>query len=246
MALPMLNLSLWSGWEYVDEFDVLLGLCLVAAMASPRAAPRTDAGKDVWLKRLLWAVVATMALSAVVGWAPWQPAALAEPGSPLSPWGALKLFKGAVWAMALYLVVRRQWAAGWSVFPSFAVGMVLGLLGVSVWVLWERWVFVGWWDASFPYRVAGPVAPMRMGGAYLDVFLIAALAFAWSGAHRGDRAAWRLLCGLALLVLFFTDLEHFILPDVLQFPLMVLGVLFTVPQLIWPDATTRPPQKNQT
>ncbi|HQL47493.1 MAG TPA: prepilin peptidase [Holophaga sp.] len=47
------------------------------------------------------------------------------------------------------------------------------------------------------------------------------------------------LCGLALLVLFFTDLEHFILPDVLQFPLMVLGVLFTVPQLIWPDATTR-------
>ena len=36
------------------------------------------------------------------------------------------------------------------------------------------------------------------------------------------------LCGLALLVLFFTDLEHFILPDVLQFPLMVLGVLFTV------------------
>lgn len=199
LALPLLNLSLWSGWEYVDEFDVLLGLCLVAAMASPRAAPRTDAGKDVWLKRLLWAVVATMALSAMVGWAPWQPAALAEPGSPLSPWGALKLFKGAVWAMALYLVVRRQWAAGWSVFPSFAVGMVLGLLGVSVWVLWERWVFVGWWDASFPYRVAGPVAPMRMGGAYLDVFLIAALAFAWSGAHRGDRAAWRLLCGLALL-----------------------------------------------
>lgn len=47
------------------------------------------------------------------------------------------------------------------------------------------------------------------------------------------------LCGLALLVLFFTDLEHFILPDAIQFPLMAVGVLFTVPQLLWPEATTR-------
>ena len=43
-----------------------------------------------------------------------------------------------------------------------------------------------------------------------------------------------LVCGFALLVLFFTDLTAFMLPDVLQFPLMVLGVLFTVPQLFWP------------
>lgn len=199
LALPLLNLSLWSGWEYVDEFDVVVGLCLVAALASPRAAPRTGAGHDGWLDGLLWAVMASMALAAVVGWAPWQPEAWTQPGSLLSSWGALKLFKGAAWAMALYLVVRRQWAAGWPVFSSLAAGMVLGLLGVSAWVLWERWVFVGWWDASVPYRVAGPVVPMRMGGAYLDVFLIAALAFAWSGAFRGGRVGWRLLCGLALL-----------------------------------------------
>jgi len=42
------------------------------------------------------------------------------------------------------------------------------------------------------------------------------------------------VCGYALLVLFFTDLTAFILPDVIQFPLMVLGVLFTLPQLVWP------------
>lgn len=199
LALPLLNLSLWSGWEYVDEFDLLLGLCLVAAMASPRAAARTGRGPDTLLAWLLSAVLASMALAAVVGWAPWQPATLAEPGSPLSPWGALKLFKGVAWAVALYGVVRRQWAAGWSVFSSFSAGMVLGLLGVSAWVLWERAVFVGVWDASFPYRVAGPVAPMRLGGAYLDVFLIASLAFAWTGLLHGGRAAWRWLCGLALL-----------------------------------------------
>jgi prepilin signal peptidase PulO-like enzyme (type II secretory pathway) len=42
------------------------------------------------------------------------------------------------------------------------------------------------------------------------------------------------ICGFALIVLFFTDLTAFILPDVLQYPLMVLGVLFTLPQLAWP------------
>jgi len=42
------------------------------------------------------------------------------------------------------------------------------------------------------------------------------------------------VCGFALIVLFFTDLTEFILPDGVQFPLMGLGLLFTVPQLLWP------------
>lgn len=32
-ALPMLNLTIWSGQEYVDEFDVLVLLCLAVAWA---------------------------------------------------------------------------------------------------------------------------------------------------------------------------------------------------------------------
>lgn len=47
------------------------------------------------------------------------------------------------------------------------------------------------------------------------------------------------LCGYALIVLFSTDLAEFILPDAIQFPLMALGVLFTLPQLLWSGCTTR-------
>jgi leader peptidase (prepilin peptidase) / N-methyltransferase len=39
------------------------------------------------------------------------------------------------------------------------------------------------------------------------------------------------------VVLFFTDFTEFFLPDALQFPLMALGLAFTVPQLVWPNAT---------
>ncbi len=44
-----------------------------------------------------------------------------------------------------------------------------------------------------------------------------------------------LICLTALLVLFFTDYTEFLLPDALQFPLMALGVLFTLPQMFFPE-----------
>lgn len=43
------------------------------------------------------------------------------------------------------------------------------------------------------------------------------------------------ICAFALLVLFFTDLTEFILPDAIQFPLMALGLLFTLPQMAFAD-----------
>jgi prepilin signal peptidase PulO-like enzyme (type II secretory pathway) len=48
-----------------------------------------------------------------------------------------------------------------------------------------------------------------------------------------------LVCGFALLVLFFTDYTEMILPDAVQFPLMALGLLLTLPQLFRPEALVR-------
>lgn len=42
------------------------------------------------------------------------------------------------------------------------------------------------------------------------------------------------ICAYSLLLLFFTDFTEFILPNSIQFPLMILGFLFTIPQMIWP------------
>lgn len=48
-----------------------------------------------------------------------------------------------------------------------------------------------------------------------------------------------LLCGWVLLVLFFTDFTEYFLPDVIQFPMMALGLLCTLPQLLWPEVLVR-------
>ena len=45
-----------------------------------------------------------------------------------------------------------------------------------------------------------------------------------------------LLAGFALIVLFFTDFTEFMLPDAIQLPLIALGLLLTLPQMIWPDS----------
>jgi leader peptidase (prepilin peptidase)/N-methyltransferase len=48
-----------------------------------------------------------------------------------------------------------------------------------------------------------------------------------------------LICGFALLVLFFTDYTEMMLPDAIQFPLMGLGLLLTLPQIFRPEALVR-------
>lgn len=197
-ALPLLNLSLWSGREYVDEFDILVLLCLAAATCSRSCVGRLPC-RDRSLSVLMAAVLASTFLAALLAWAPWNAAALMEVDGPLSPWMSLRLFKGVLWAGALYWVVRRQHAAGLPVQQSMAAGMVLGLVGVVAVVVWERITFVGLLDTATPYRVAGPVLPMRLGGAYLDAFLVTGYAFAWTGLLSARSAAWRMLCALAVL-----------------------------------------------
>lgn len=203
-TLPLLNLTIWSGREYLDEFDVLVLLC--AAVAWARRGPQRPipAVADGVRMAVVAAVGLSLLASTLVGWAPWDLAALAHPHSPLSPWHSVRLFKGALLAGVLVVVIRRQLAAGEPVMRSLMVGMVLGLAGVVAWVLWERKVFVGLLNFEADYRVAGPVLPMRLGGAYLDVFLVLSLPFALVGALHERNRWWRALCVLTALGAVYT------------------------------------------
>lgn len=194
-GLPVLNLTIWSGREFVDEFDVLLLVCLMVAWA--RRAPAI--GTSLRDRALGWALAlvgVSLVVSTLIGWAPWDAAALQHPDSPISPWYALRLFKGALLAALLIGVASRQISAGEPVAQAFGSGMVVGLAGVLAFVIWERMVFVGLLNFADEYRVAGPVLPMRLGGAYLDAFLVASLPFALVGTLYARFWAWRAFCAV--------------------------------------------------
>ncbi len=243
-ALPLLNLTVWSGREYVDEFDMLVLLCVAVAWARRCPLPQRILAEDRLGSAVVVAVGLSLSLSVLVGWAPWDLAGLAHPHSPLSPWYSLRLFKGALLAALLVMVIRRQVVEGEPVMKALGVGMVLGLAGVVTWVLWERKVFVGLLNFAAEYRVAGPVLPMRLGGAYLDVFLVISLPFALSGALYGRHWVWRTVCALTALGGVYTAAVTFTrstyLAVALAIAVVVLGGLRSAaaktPRRWWPAA----------
>jgi prepilin signal peptidase PulO-like enzyme (type II secretory pathway) len=100
---------------------------------------------------------------------------------------------------------------------------------------WHNIPLLGWLWLRGKCAVCGWKIPLR----YPLVELLGGLLFAVSPwIFPFGTLIWvkGLVCGYALLVLFFTDLTEMILPDVLQFPLMALGILFTLPQVFRPEA----------
>ena len=81
------------------------------------------------------------------------------------------------------------------------------------------------WPIPFRYPLVELLGGLVLGGAHW------VLPFGTLVWFKG------VLCAFALLVLFFTDFTEFMLPDALQFPLMALGVLFTLPQVAFSERT---------
>src|SRR5690606_30169985 len=83
-----------------------------------------------------------------------------------------------------------------------SAGLLLGLLGVSLVALCERWLFVGLFNFSHAYRVSGPFSSMHTGDGHIDIWLATTIPLiAALFVHR-----WPLpvrLCGIALGLLAF-------------------------------------------
>jgi len=100
---------------------------------------------------------------------------------------------------------------------------------------WHNLPLLGWLWLRGKCAACGWRIPVR----YPLVELMAGLLFAGSvWIFPFGTLIWfkGLVCGYALIVLFFTDFTEMMLPDVIQFPLMALGLLLTVPQMLRPEA----------
>jgi leader peptidase (prepilin peptidase)/N-methyltransferase len=103
---------------------------------------------------------------------------------------------------------------------------------------WHNVPLFGWLWLRGKCAACGWRIPVR----YPLVELLAGLLFAASPwIFPFGTLIWfkGVICGYALIVLFFTDFTEMILPDVIQFPLMALGVLLTLPQIFHPEALVR-------
>lgn len=90
---------------------------------------------------------------------------------------ALRVGKGALWALLLFGLLRRLQALHPDWGRRLAQGMVLGFAGTVAVVLWERLAFPGLTNFVDVYRVTGPFSQMHTGGADLETYLTLTLPF---------------------------------------------------------------------
>ncbi|MDH3461281.1 MAG: VanZ family protein, partial [Burkholderiaceae bacterium] len=224
-ALPVLDLAPWSGRFYWDEFDLLMLACL--AVGFHRVAPRVRGPEVGRLFPLAFALLAlSLAISTARGLAPWQWPDANSFAHYYSPYNALRIVKGGVWAFVFVSFLRRVAGAGADVPRLFALGMCVGLgLTVGV-ILWERAAFVGLFDFAADYRVTGPFSAMHKGGAYIECYLAVATPFLVVQVLHARHWAFKLLGALLLIGTTYSVMVTFSRNGFAALAVVLVTVLF--------------------
>lgn len=194
-ALPLLDLAPWTGRFFLDEFDLLMLATAGGLLLGGHG--RRGAPIAAWPLLALW--FATLAISALLGLGAPPPLDANAFSSYWSPYNSLRLAKGFIWGVLIFLWIRQERLEPDRLGRLLALGMGLGLLGVGLVGLWERWLFAGFADSGHAYRIVSTFSSMHTGGGHIEAYLAAALPFLWLGLAR-LRTAFLVIPLMALTV----------------------------------------------
>ncbi len=206
-CLPWLNFSPWTGWLIFEEFDILLLGALAGGYARLACAP--SSGPDTPKSKVLYLPVTLLLLLGASGlWALYR--GVMDAGGFAFDWFAgytnalnsVRVFKSLGFALLFApLLVSAQAPTPARAGALLAWGMVLGLLPVSLAVVWERAAFPGMFDFSSSYRTVALFWEMHVGGAAIDAYLALASPFVvWALMRARQLGAWAGAGILAMLV----------------------------------------------
>ena len=182
MAWPVIDLVPLTGRMYFTESDALAAL-IVATLGLRAALQPTKvrtSGPTLWPCVLL---LGSLALSYAI-----SSAHVLWPLPPIndnafvgydSPYNALRLSKGLLWALLLLPHWRRAERADTArAIDWLSIGLTAGLATASLAALQERAAFAGLMDFAGDYRTTARFWEMNVGGAALDGWLMLTLPFA--------------------------------------------------------------------
>lgn len=174
-ALPVFNLAPWSGQFFIDEFDILVAATLgIAWLRSERAsAIRPGQASGVLLLGLLllaWLVAMARGLMPLV---PFDANAFA---TYFSPYNALRVGKGLLWALLLAPLLLDRKPERHSAMPV-VIGMSVGLALTALAAVWERFLFTGLFNYAHDYRITGLFSSVHTGGAFVEAYIATATPF---------------------------------------------------------------------
>lgn len=200
--LPLLDFAPWTGWFYLDELDLLL--LATAAVGYWRVPPP---GPHARLPRFVQALLALLGASLAIGlWYGLTPLAPLDANafaSYSSRFNALRVGKGFAWAFILLPLLRQSAGPDLANLRRYFVpGMLLGLAGACLVVVWERWSFPGLFNFASDYRPTASFSAMHTGGAALDAYLAVSFPFLAAWLLHGSRRQLALALPLLLLACY--------------------------------------------
>ena len=169
-ALPLFDLAFWTGRFFLDEFDLLLAVTMAALLWR---APVKHSGPPVPVV-FVALVLVSVGGSGLIGLLPLQPLDANAFASYLSHYNSLRVAKGFLWGVVLFVLLRPHLDKLQSM-KLLSMGMLTGLAGVALSALWEHWRF----GDSAIYRVTATFSSMHIGGGHIEAYLVCALPFIW-------------------------------------------------------------------
>jgi O-antigen ligase len=203
-SLPFLNFSPWSGWHVFDEFDILIlgslaggyGRLAMARGSDIRSAVvsnhQTESSTYSILQGLRALVLGVMVLSLMRGFESAGGFRWSWFGDYVDSTNGLRVFKSGLFSFLFLPLLRHNLARRRLQTQSwFASGLVTGLVGVVLVVLWERVAFPGLTEFSKSYRTAALFWEMHMGGGAIDAYFVLTAPFAmWALINTRRPLAW--------------------------------------------------------
>lgn len=172
VLLPAVDLAPRTGWFFLAEMDLFLmvtaGFCYWHLYRPVARSPRWPAS----FRAALWLLAGACAIGLWRGLRADAPLDANAFNNYLSPYNALPVAKGWLWALVL-LPPLRQAAGGRleGLKNLFVPGMLAGLALVAGAAIAERLRFPGLLNFSSDYRISAPFSAMHTGGAALDGYL---------------------------------------------------------------------------
>lgn len=228
--LPVMDLAPWTGWFFLDEFDLLLLVTLGVSVWHNRLAnpfKRLPAAAAA----LVWLVTLSYLIGLAVGLLPLQPITdLNAFSSYYSHYNALRVAKGFIWALLFLPVLIKHAQDGTNLPQKFTYGMVLGLAALVLAVLWERYVFSGLFNFSNDYRITATFSTMHTGGGHVEGYLAVALPFVFIWIYQSKsvliRIAGIILFALGVYSLLVTFSRGGYLALAIGGGILLLGIFF--------------------
>lgn len=211
ILLPLLDLAPWSGRLLLDEFDAVLAVLTASALLSGQYQHcESQLTRSTYYP--VWLLLLSLLTSMAIGMLPLYELDANAWYGYLSGWNAVRVGKGMLWAYILLpLLLRQMTNTRDEVERHFSIGIVIGLAGFGLVVLWEKglfsdvltasnvWgLFSSWLDLSGRYRITGLFSQMHFGGEAIDGYLILAWPFALYLMLKADKRWLFVVSALAL------------------------------------------------